>query len=208
MSRSARDDVREAMTEIKRASVLDAALRVFATKGLRGASMRAIAQEAGYVAGALYAYFPSKEHIYAAALEKSLDRLGQEIRGAAEAGASSRDRLRRAGLAYFDFYDKNPRDMDMGFYLFGGGIEPRGLSDELDRALNRKLLDALAPIAESVTALGAPAEEADRVVAGIFACASGILLLAHTRRLALFGADARQLMLHQLDLLIESVPQR
>src|SRR3712207_8196369 len=38
--------------------------------------------------------------------------------------------------SFFDYYGANPRDLELGFYLFRG-MRPRGLSPELDRALNR-----------------------------------------------------------------------
>ena len=71
-----------AMSDTRRAHVLDAARRVFAERGVEGASIREIARAAGYTAGALYSYFDSKEAIYAALLAESLDRLQGEVAAA------------------------------------------------------------------------------------------------------------------------------
>jgi len=204
MAETARADRRGAVAEAKRAIILEAALRVFTTAGLRGASMRAIAKEAGYVPGAIYAYFPSKEHIYAAALGESLTRL----RAATEAAASDRDarsRFTAAGLAFFDFYDAHPRDLDLGFYLLGGGIAPRGLSDDLNRTLNAALLATLDPVRQAAGELSSDTDRATAATADVFAHASGLLLLAHTRRLDLFRLDARELMRRHLVQLAESL---
>ncbi|WP_200069135.1 helix-turn-helix domain-containing protein [Saccharopolyspora sp. ID03-671] len=182
------------MSETKRALILEGALSVFARDGLREASMRAIAKEAGYTPGAIYSYFPSKEHIYAAALNESLKRLQNATETAASQAATAASRYVATGLAFFDFYDENPRDLDMGFYLFSGGMAPHGLSDEeTNRDLNAALLATLEPARRAAEELfGAAA--ATRLTAEAFAHASGLLLLRHTRRLNLFRLDARELM--------------
>jgi AcrR family transcriptional regulator len=197
MSDGARAERLGAVTEAKRGLVLEAALRVFARDGLREGSIRAIAKEAGYAPGAIYAYFPSKEHIYAAALRESLQRL----RAATETAAARIDdsdrptaRYRAAGLAFFDFYDANPRDLDMGFYLFAGGMAPRGLSDDdVNRELNAALLATLEPLRAAAEEI-VGSSEATRLTAEVFAHAAGLLLLRHTHRLNLFALDARELM--------------
>jgi AcrR family transcriptional regulator len=205
MAETARADRRGAVAEAKRAIILEAALRVFTTAGLRGASMRAIAKEAGYVPGAIYAYFPSKEHIYAAALGESLTRLRAATEAAAASARDARSRFAAAGLAFFDFYDAHPRDLDLGFYLLGGGIAPRGLSDDLDRTLNAALLATLDPVRQAARELSADLDRATAATADVFAHASGLLLLAHTRRLDLFRLDARELMRRHLVQLAESL---
>lgn len=194
MSDAAREERLGAVTEAKRALILEAALRVFARDGLREAGVRAIAKEAGYTPGAIYAYFPSKEHIYAAALRESLERLRAATEAAAAQVDGAASRYTAAALAFFDFYDANPRDLDMGFYLFAGGMAPRGLSDpETNHELNAALLATLEPVRAAAEQLFG-AEEATRLTAAAFAHAAGLLLLRHTHRLNLFQLDARQLM--------------
>ena len=55
-----------------RASILEAAGRIFAEQGLSGARTDAIAAEAGVNKALLYYYFKSKENIYRAVLEEQL----------------------------------------------------------------------------------------------------------------------------------------
>jgi hypothetical protein len=50
------------------------------------------------------------------------------------------------------------------------------------------------PIASSAEALGARREDARLLMADIFAHAAGLLLLAHTGRIRMFGASAPDLM--------------
>lgn len=185
---------REAVSEHKRGLILDAARAVFEAEGLEGASLRAIAAQAGYTPAALYFHFDSKEAIYAEVLRLSIAALGEAVRqGAAEAAAPP-ERLRAAAMAFFRFYVENPRDLDLGFYLFRGGMKPAGLGRARDKALNAALAAALGPIADAAEALGASAEEARLVVVDVFAHATGLLLLLHTGRIRMFDADAAQLM--------------
>ena len=86
------------------------------------------------------------------------------------------------------------RDLDLGFYLFRGGMKPHGLGRARDERLNAALASALAPIAEAAVALGASRWEADLVMVDTFAHAAGLLLLAHTGRIRMFGASAPRLM--------------
>jgi len=194
MSSDPRRKRTDAVNSAKREMILAGARAVFEADGLEGASMRAIAEAAGYTAAALYFHFPSKEAVYGAVLEQSLDGLILAVTGTVSSAENAPRRLRAAALAFFDFYAGNPRDLDLGFYLFRGGMRPRGLSQELDQRLNAKLINALAPIGTAARDLGASPARARVVTAGIFAHAAGLLLLDHTGRLKLFAAKARVLM--------------
>jgi len=189
-----RDERRQAVSEHKRALILEAARAMFEAEGLEGTSLRAIAAKAGYTPGALYFHFESKEAIYAEVLARSLS----SLRGAVEAAVAAADapgaRLRAAALAFFDFYTENPRDLDLGFYLYRGGMRPHGLGRTRDEELNAALAEALAPIALAAAALGASPRAGRELMAAVFAHAAGLLLLDHTRRIRMFGVSARPLM--------------
>ncbi|MGX1790650.1 TetR/AcrR family transcriptional regulator [Bosea sp. NPDC055332] len=185
---------RYAATDGKREGILVAARTVFEREGLDGASLRAIAAEAGYTPAALYFHFDSKEALYAEVLGHSIAALQAAVDLAVAAAATPVERFSAAALAFFDFYAQNPRDLDLGFYLFRGGMRPHGLGRERDRALNDALEATLAPIREAAEELGADAAQAELIMADAFAHASGVLLLAHTRRIRMFGASARMLV--------------
>ena len=182
------------MSDHKRELILDAARKVFEADGLEGASLRAIAGAAGYTPAALYFHFESKEAIYAEVLRGSLADLEQAVNRSVARTKTPVDRLRAAAMAFFRYYSDNPRDLDLGFYLFRGGMKPHGLGKERDDMLNAALESALRPIAEAALALGARREEARALMADIFAHAAGLLLLAHTGRIRMFGASALNLM--------------
>ncbi|MFC3227056.1 TetR family transcriptional regulator [Marinibaculum pumilum] len=185
---------RKAVSAHKRALILDAARAIFEEEGLEGASLRAIAARAGYTPAALYFHFPSKEAIYAAVLHESLAALRAAVDRAVDDAAGPAARLRAAGMAFFDFYAARPRDLDLGFYLFRGGMKSAGLGRDNDAALNAALEAALQPIAASAEELGADRAEAGRIMVDCFAHAAGLLLLAHTGRIRMFAASAPALM--------------
>ena len=184
----------KAVSDLKRELILDAARKAFEADGLDGASLRAIAAGAGYTPAALYFHFESKEAIYAEVLRSSLANLEQAVNRSIVRAKAPVDRLRAAATAFFRYYADNPRDLDLGFYLFRGGMKPQGLGKERDDMLNAALESALQPIADAAQALGARREEARSLMADIFAHAAGLLLLAHTGRIRMFGASASHLM--------------
>ena len=55
--------------ERTRARLLDVAVRRFAADGFRGTSVAAVARDAGVTPAAVYAYFPSKEGLFEAAVD-------------------------------------------------------------------------------------------------------------------------------------------
>ncbi len=190
MTDALRQDRRHAVSELKRQLIFDAARAVFESDGLEGASLRAIAAKAGYTPAALYFHFDSKEALYAAVLRESIAALGASIRNSVVRARGAKGRLRAAASGFFEFYAANPRDLDLGFYLFRGGMKPAGLGGTRDRELNAALEEALGPIAESARELGASAKEANLLMVDVFAHASGLLLLLHTGRIRMFGASA------------------
>jgi AcrR family transcriptional regulator len=161
---------------------------------LARASLRAIAVRAGYTPAALYFHFDSKEAIYADVLNASLVSLGSAVNRAIAQTKSSQQKLKAAAMSFFRFYVEKPRDLDLGFYLFRGGMKPAGLGHERDERLNAALEAALRPIAEAAIELGASRQGANLLMVDCFAHAAGLLLLLHTGRIRMFGASAPDLM--------------
>src|SRR3954449_1791289 len=169
---------RKAVSDHKRELILDAARKVFEADGLEGASLRAMAGAAGYTPAALYFHFESKEAIYAEVLRGSLADLEQAVNRSVARTKTPADRLRAAAMAFFRYYADNPRDLDLGFYLFRGGMKPHGLGKARDESLNAALETALHPIADAAQALGAGRENSKLLMVDTFAHAAGLLLLA------------------------------
>jgi AcrR family transcriptional regulator len=182
----------QALADVRRELLLDAARSAFFELGMEKASIREIAQRAGYTPGAIYSYFASKEELYGALLGESLDRLNQRVQEAQAAAAAGAPRLRATATAFFDFYKENPRDLDLGFYLFQG-MKPRGLTPALNEALNARLRDALQPAQDALQSLGMPARQALEEITALFAHTVGLLVLSHTGRIRMFKQASQDL---------------
>ncbi|MFZ5462906.1 MAG: TetR/AcrR family transcriptional regulator [Pseudomonadota bacterium] len=188
------------VADVRRALMLDAARAAFFELGLEGTSMREIAKRAGYTPGAIYSYFTSKEEIYGALLGESLERLNAAV-AAAVAGTAGEQCLRAGALAFYGFYREQPRDLDLGFYLFRG-MQPRGLTPELNRRLNTRLRDALSPCEEALRQLGMGEADAVAETTALFAHIVGLLVLSHTGRIRMFRQSTHALFARYLDALV------
>jgi AcrR family transcriptional regulator len=191
------------LTDARRALVLDAARATFFELGIEKTTIREIAQRAGYTPGAIYSYFSSKEAVYGALLSESLERLNEEV--ASTRAKDSKDlaeTVRVKASAFFDFYRRNPRDLDLGFYLFQG-MQPRGLTPSLNEALNARLRDSLRPTQDALCAMGMSEQQALAEVTALFAHTVGLLMLSHTGRIRMFKQGSQELFNVYLDHLVE-----
>lgn len=192
----------QALAEVRRELVLDAARAAFFELGMEKTSMREIAHRAGYTPGAIYSYFPSKEALYGVLLGESLDRLNQRVETALAGHAEARTRARAGAMAFFAFYRENPHDLDLGFYLFHG-TGPRGLTPELNTTLNTRLRQALQPTQDALHELGMSEKQALEEITALFAHAVGLLVLKHTGRIRMFRQTSQELFSNYLERLIE-----
>ncbi len=195
---------RQALSDARRALVLDAARAVFLEAGIEGASIREIARRAGYTPGAIYSYFDSKEAIYGALLDESIQRLQTAVADAPESEGRPDQTLAAKAQAWFDFYAANPRELDLGFYLVQG-MRPRGLTSELDHELNDHLHQALRPCEDALQAMGLDADGALRENTSLFAHGVGLLLMQHTGRIRMFRQSADALFKAYVAQLVERV---
>ncbi|SEK06576.1 transcriptional regulator, TetR family [Variovorax sp. OK605] len=195
---------RQALTDARRALVLDAARAVFLEAGIEGASIREIARKAGYTPGAIYSYFESKEAIYAALLDESIQRLQAAVTDAPVFDGHPERTLAAKAQAWFDFYAANPRELDLGFYLVQG-MRPRGLTSELDNELNDHLRQALRPCEDALQAMGLDADGALQENTSLFAHGVGLLLMQHTGRIRMFRQSADALFKTYVAQLVQRV---
>src|SRR4051812_19727188 len=194
---------RETNRRFRRDAVLAAAQRVFAEAGLDGATVRAIAQEAGYTAGAVYSYYPTKEAIYADILSHSLATLKDSVVTAIDGEAGPEARLRAAITAFFDYYRLSPRELELGLYLFRG-LRPMGLGHELDRQLNSRLIAVLQKIAATIAQFAKlDAVDAQRETVAVVSHVMGVLLMANTGRLKVLDSNPEDLVAHYVGHLAE-----
>lgn len=180
--------------QLRRASVLTAARKVFEKKGLDGASIRLIAEQAGCTTGSIYPYFKGKEEIYAEVLSQSLKEYLRNLLFDMARASSLKARFEAALWSHFKFYESRPSDLSLALYLFNG-LKPQGLTRELDARLNEQLKCIHATFTDSLRALaGCSAREADSEVGLHFSMLFGLLTLYHTRRTRIFRIEPRALL--------------
>jgi len=86
-----------------RSRILTETARIIAAGGYSAFSMRKLAEAVGLTAGALYRYFPTKQHVLMAYWSDALGELGLRLSGICQAGGDDRDILRAILLAYAEF---------------------------------------------------------------------------------------------------------
>lgn len=166
-----RQRVRRPPREQTRREILDAAGRAFAQRGFHGASVEAVAAEAGLTTGAVYSNFKGKEDLFLTLYEERIAARARDLRaavgdaddpGAALASAAGNvTQMFRASpewlLLYFEFALHAARDR--AFARRFRAVRRRGL-DELVRGIAAGLERAGAdpadapPIARAVRAAG------------------------------------------------------
>jgi AcrR family transcriptional regulator len=92
--------------EQTRRRLLEAAKRVFRRRGYRGASVEAIAAEAGYTVGALYSNFERKDDLLLALLEEEIGAITKRVVAAAAEADDAIEKLRRGALEWMAVLDE------------------------------------------------------------------------------------------------------
>ena len=99
---------REQSRAATRRRLLDAARRVVAARGYRGASVDEIASEAGYSTGALYSNFSGKEDLFLALMEHEIAREVRDIEQAVGRQATIPERARGGAAEWMSFVEREP----------------------------------------------------------------------------------------------------
>jgi AcrR family transcriptional regulator len=99
---------REREREQRKNDIIDAAERVFFSRGLETATMDDVAEEAELSKGTLYLYFKNKEDLYLAIHLRGNKILKSLFEKAAVLDISGLEKTRAIGLAYVEFFEKHP----------------------------------------------------------------------------------------------------
>lgn len=199
---AAKQKRRGAVKAFKREAILQAARTIFARDGLEGATLRAIAAEAGVAVGTVYLHYPGKEALYADMLAGSLADLLKHLREAV-AKVTVEDHLLAAALAFYGFYRDRPDDLYLGLYL-AQGLKPIGLNPELDRLLNGRLIQCYTVIGDGIRRLAPlPPEALKAETVSLAAAITGALILQVTGRLKVLGDDGEAVVRRAVESLIE-----
>ena len=171
-----REARREAAHAYKRSEILAAAHKVLARDGAKGLTIRAVASEAGYVAGAVYFYFDSKAAIMGELAIQELSSLTKQIRN-----EPARDAAERAAAAASAFAAAHTLfTLDSDDALEAGN----------DRALTGRLIGLFQTLSEPLELSSLPTKQANARALGFSAAAIGLATLARTGRLDKLGVTA------------------
>ena len=88
--------------------ILTSALRLFSDKGYDATSVREICEAAGITKPTLYHFYGSKEGVYRALVDGTLESFREGMEQAVEAEGSLRERLRRLTRTYFEAARADP----------------------------------------------------------------------------------------------------
>lgn len=125
----------EERSEQRRAQILDAAYRVFSTKGYRDTTIADVAAELGMGHGTFYRYFTNKYDIFQQVLGTALMRVAKLIASedprAANSAVEYRAQVERVGGNLLALLDADPAIPRLLFY------EAMGISPELDEHIQR-----------------------------------------------------------------------
>jgi AcrR family transcriptional regulator len=92
----------------RKAQILDTAAKVFAGFGFAGTDVQVIADRLGVGKGTVYRYFPTKEQLFLAAVERGLDELSAEMDCVMAEPIDPVEQVRRAVRAYLGFFHRRP----------------------------------------------------------------------------------------------------
>lgn len=93
--------------------ILDAAVKCFARAGYAGADTQVLADDLGIGKGTLYRYFPSKEKLFLAAVDRVMRRLRASIDERIAGIDEPLERISQAVHAYLEFVADNPDFVEM-----------------------------------------------------------------------------------------------
>ena len=172
--------VNDAYVEARRQQILEAARACFARQGFHQTSIKDICQEAGLSPGAVYRYFPSKEHIIAATClgcqQESIDFI-ESAKSQGSTPLQILDFIVEHGFSMLDQKESREYTM-MTIQLWSEALR----SSEVKDALMSATFDTWV---EALTELFAQAQEQGEVDPGLDACSLARIMFGQWHGLVL-----------------------
>jgi AcrR family transcriptional regulator len=88
--------------------ILGAAAKLFAERGYAATDLQIVADALGVGKGTLYRYFPSKEQLFLAAVDRGMRKMRECVDAARTAVSDPLDQIVEAMAAYLGFFDEHP----------------------------------------------------------------------------------------------------
>ena len=97
----------EVIEEFRCTSIQDAALRVIARKGIEGATIQEIAEDAGVAKGTVYVYFRDREELLSRTTDRLFEELLRVVQPAFEMTGTFAAKIRRVVTLQLQFFDEH-----------------------------------------------------------------------------------------------------
>ena len=151
---------------VRERQVLELAEALFAERGYGGASMDELARRAGVTKPVVYELFGSKEGLFGACVDRSIERLAAEIAAAVRAQDEPEARLRAGGLAFIRFAAGNRVAWDL--MSMGGSFEEKA------RAVRSSQAELIRELMAEMAAEGTDARELEVAAHAVNAAYEGV----------------------------------
>lgn len=132
------DKLREDEREVRRNLIIDAAMKLFATRNFNQVGMRDIASEAGISAASIYRYFADKDELFVEALLRESRDISEGLERIIE--TSPHSSIEKAATEFVDYLiERDAFFQMMTHFMIDGGISERSLDrfNEIERGLLR-----------------------------------------------------------------------
>jgi AcrR family transcriptional regulator len=93
--------------QMRRSEILNAAVKIFASKGFYTSTMAEISDASGFAIGTLYQFFESKENLYTTMICEKLDMMYSGIREKVDGAEHAIDKIETLIKSYFDYVENN-----------------------------------------------------------------------------------------------------
>jgi AcrR family transcriptional regulator len=103
----------EALQERRREAILKVTATMFARHGFTATDVQWIADKLKVSKGTVYRYFPSKEKLFLAAVERGVRQLHEHIESAKRGLSDPIEEIRAAVTAYLQFFKENPQLVEL-----------------------------------------------------------------------------------------------
>ncbi|MFL5342935.1 MAG: TetR/AcrR family transcriptional regulator [Gemmataceae bacterium] len=103
----------EALQARRQEEILDAAAALFARNGYPNTDVQQVADALGVGKGTVYRYFPSKEELFLAAVDRGIRQMEDYVHGSVEGVADHVELIVQAIRAYLVFFDENPQLLEL-----------------------------------------------------------------------------------------------
>lgn len=151
---------------VREQQLLELAEALFAERGYAGASMDELARRAGVTKPVVYELFGSKEGLFGACVDRSIERLATEIAAAVRAEDDPEARLRAGGLAFIRFAAGNRVAFDL--MSMGGSFAEKA------RTVRESQADLVRELMAEMAAEGTDPRELDVAAHAVNAAYEGV----------------------------------